>query len=141
MFSSANPVCQETAGFLFAHSCKNPATQTCAKCSKSICTVHMRPVDTWRLSPSPSGERPPGAMSPVCVGCRRELGSAADRDPTANHDDPYFYSGSYYHDYYGYDHVDRYSRADRDTFATPAGTASTMTDTGAESWENDFEAS
>lgn len=63
--------CRETAGFLFSHPCRNPASGRCGRCGKPICAEHARPA----------GE------VPVCVGCAR-------RDPSASPapDDPYFYA-------------------------------------------------
>jgi len=104
--------CQETAGFLFAHGCKHPATAACSVCGKAICGQHMG------LS---------AAGMPTCIGCR----------PTTpgNSDDPYTYADSEYTDYHAYDPYDRYTRADRPTFESGP-----VTETGDE-WESDLDAS
>lgn len=107
--------CQETAGFLFAHRCKLPATAVCSTCGKAICVQHTRIVN--------------GLTS--CIGCGRAGGAT---DP----DDPYDYSSTVYTDYHAYDNYDRYSRADREAFEPCAQGEAPSTDTD---WESDFDGS
>lgn len=126
MLSPGHAACQETAGFLFSHSCKNPAMLHCGTCGKPVCAEHVRPSSTG---------------GPTCASCRNE-GDASSEPSTG--DDPYAYSGAWYSDYRGYDRTDHYSRADRQAFqgnAPGEGVPMGVTEGGAEAWESDFDAS
>lgn len=104
--------CQETAGFLFAHSCKLPPAAACTTCGKAICAQHMGVS---------------AAGMPTCVACRGTTPSDGE--------DPYSYAESECSDYHDYDPYDRFKRSDREVFEGSTGTS-----TGDE-WEGDFDAS
>jgi len=81
MTPSANPPCQETSGFLFAHVCGRPSLFSCVRCGRRICAQHARPS-------------PPEAF--LCISCARGEGHddrGADHDNGG--DDPYFYADDY----------------------------------------------
>jgi hypothetical protein len=114
-------MCEERAGFLFAHACDQMSVWGCARCTKPICAAHTRTT----------------AQGPACIACARAIESeqraqaqeqqsadqqgtgqpardepgvgppADDRQAYSDTDDPYFYrrgpSGSREH----YDADDR----------------------------------
>jgi hypothetical protein len=100
-------MCEERAGFLFAHACDQMSVWGCSRCTKPICAAHTRQT----------------TQGQACIGCARAIESEeaqaqnqnqqqADQQPTdrqtyTDTDDPYFYrrgpSGSREH----YDADDR----------------------------------
>ncbi len=102
--------CKETAGFLFAHPCKRPATSACSGCQKPICATHNR-----------QGR---------CIACFKE-GAVIDAG------DPFMMASWYYADYESYSAYDAYSKKDREAFADggePLGDDDWEAD-----WEADFD--
>lgn len=84
-------VCNETAGFLFAHPCGRVATRECSQCAKPICEQHLaRGVGDGTLCITCGKAAPPAKHR------RRRSGRYEDWED----DDPYFYSDDYYDDYY-----------------------------------------
>ncbi len=106
--------CQETAGFLISAPCKRKATSKCKRCGKPICDVHGRDLNV-RAGKS-------------CISCYRKSGAKYDSDS----DDPYLFSGYYYHDYY------TYSSYDSD-WSDSGGAFVNNDDDG--DWESDFDGS
>jgi hypothetical protein len=90
--------CQENAGILFNHACKNQATAQCAWCRKMVCSVHVRVFQTGT----------------ACVNCVRHV--LKDRNQRSGYvhlrEDPYFY---WYFD--GSDWEDGYNDYDYDIFS------------------------
>jgi len=121
--------CRETAGFLFSHPCRNPATTRCIRCSKPICAEHGRPASLQ----GESGPAPSSGTDVVCIGCARHQAShvstTGDRD--ALRGDPFFFGWALSEDASSWS----YSSADHEAFAGD--------DLGAEegAWERDWDAS
>lgn len=106
-------MCEERAGFLFAHACDQMSVWSCSRCTKPICAAHTRTT----------------GQGQACIACARAIESEqgaerrdqdqkpadqqpadqqpADRQTYTDTDDPYFYrrgpSGSREH----YDADDR----------------------------------
>lgn len=98
-------MCEERAGFLFAHACDQMSVWGCSRCSKPICAAHTRST----------------SQGQACIACARAIESEegekgqdqqgadqqSDRQTYTDTDDPYFYrrgpSGSREH----YDADDR----------------------------------
>ncbi len=121
--------CRETAGFLFSHPCKNPATTRCSRCGKPICAEHGR-----MASPQADSGPPQAAQTgTVCIGCARrqasEAPTAADRE--ALRDDPFFFAWALGSDASSW----AYSSADHEAFSAPGVEAD------GEDWERDWDAS
>ena len=84
-------MCEERAGFLFAHACDQMSVWGCSRCTKPICAAHTRPT----------------TQGQACIACAREIQAEEqeqqrDRqqptEDTTNRDqrytdtdDPYFY--------------------------------------------------
>jgi len=102
--------CRETAGFLFAHPCKRPATSKCSGCEKPICATHNR-----------QGR---------CIACYRQNASKSDGS------DPFLMATWYYADYETYSAWDAYTKKDREAFAEGEEPAD---DEWEKDWEADFD--
>ena len=77
--------CAETSGFLFRHSCGEPAATECRECGKPICKRHSVHEEggLW------------------CTTCAKQLFRDDElRGRRYYDDDPYFYSTYHYTDYY-----------------------------------------
>jgi len=84
-----NGACQETAGFLFSHTCGKPAQYSCGRCGKITCLRH--------------GHMAEGQV--VCTSCAKAMQSQAPgRHPGAFSNSPYFYA-HYHYPGYGYYHA------------------------------------
>lgn len=121
--------CRETAGFLFSHPCKNPATARCSQCGKPVCAEH------GRAPAAEAGPEPPGGwpQALLCVGCTRRQAAADPQALARRQDDPLFYAWALYPDYQAYS--SSYTDADRAAFA-----AEEVPATQAE-WERDWDVS
>ncbi len=107
--------CNETAGFLFAHRCGNPAMNQCVQCQKPICERHtfVNPSDQAELFCTSCGKKfvqqqtqnaPPGQGNNGTSGPFYDYGYS-----------PYFYTGYYYNDYpYGGYHRTGHSTSPHD---------------------------
>jgi hypothetical protein len=80
--------CLERAGFLFAHDCPRPATQSCTRCSKPICVEHSRITD----------------QDVLCIECAKAEHSGATDNREPGEIDPYLYSSYYYRGFGFYGH-------------------------------------
>jgi hypothetical protein len=129
--------CQETAGFLFSHACKNPAVNECVRCKRRICPMHTRFVKVAGASMTLSG------TEHVCITCRNQ-----QDDYEVDSDDPFDYSYRTYSDYDQYDDMERYSRSDRAPFDNAKegegdgkGDDMNYDKPDDDGWEDDFDAS
>lgn len=83
-------MCEERAGFLFAHACDQMSVWGCSRCTKPICALHTRTT----------------AQGQACIACARAIESEEgarnqdqqrddqqrdDRQTYSDTDDPYFY--------------------------------------------------
>lgn len=107
--------CEETAGFLICAPCKRKAAGKCRRCSKPICEVHSR--------------KAPAREGNTCITCHRKGGAKYEEDT----DDPYLFSGYYYHDYY-----DHYDYGDNSDWGSSRGA---FNDSDDGDWESDFDGS
>mgnify|MGYP000849204619 CR=1 FL=1 len=111
--------CRETAGFLFSHPCRNPATGKCDRCGKPICAEHTRPEPgPPRVEPPPPGGWP-AETGVVCIGCTRRIAVEQGRQQefAGRQADPFFYAWSVFPDYHSYRATRPYSEADQAAFA------------------------
>ncbi len=85
--------CKERSGFLFAHGCDRLVASQCSRCSKPVCTDHLRPGG-------------------VCVSCEKRASAAASSRgsrgsrSSRHYNDPYWYGYGYYDNYHYYDEQD-----------------------------------
>lgn len=105
--------CQEKAGFLFSHACKEQGVHACGLCQKQVCQKHGHMLD--------------GRV--VCTSCAKKQKGITKMRHRRDDDDywttsPYFYGyyhyhgyGHYHHGFWGHDHLhdhDDFSGADGD---------------------------
>lgn len=131
-------VCQETAGFLFKHACKQLAIRNCAACGKSVCSDHHRVVE--------------GQL--ICIACAK---SNMEKNPSyrsnrrytdrAGYDpyDPYYYGGYHYSGwghygsgYWGHSHYDRHRGHSHDPNDFTEADGESVAQEGGEAFENDL---
>lgn len=110
--------CQETAGFLISAPCAHKATRKCQACGKPLCEIHSRDAT------------PRAGVN--CIACHRKFGARYEHGT----DDPYLYSGYFYHSYY-----EDYDYGDTATWVAGREAFEELEKDSDLEWEGDFDGS